>query len=910
VSGDAPPADGPAAAPSEGGGDLLVPDPARRERLARLSLLGFDALASSPRLRLVRAKPDRWIATLSLEADASGAPAETYYVKRHRRPAGLIERALARLLGRAPATEARAEWARARRLEASGLPAPPLVALGERIVATDAGPVVDALLVTAALPGYVQLEALVPARYGPRDDRARTRERRDLARALGRLARRLHSAGLRHRDLYLTHVLVREAALGALADSDLALIDLQRAGPLGLLAGRARVKDLAALAYSSPAPAISRTDRLRFLRAYLAVPEGERLPRAARRLARRVLAKAARIGRRHARVKARRALEGTVAAAQAVAASAGAIAADVAASAASEAAAPAPPVPAPHVRARIAGLRCEALAAHAGRLLALAVAGDAPLPEGYAAALVKRGAGRAVFRVTSPGGIVAYVKRFTALGPLRALGALAQGSPAAREHAIASALLGRGVPTARPIAWGEGARLATRPLGFVATEAVTLARSLRDVCDEERPRGRRAHALASALGRLLRGLHEAGARPRDLHAANILLREGAPGPEMVPVDVAGWRIGGPLGVEAGARSLGGLWFFFAARTTRAQRVRFLEAYLGSSGEADAEGRGARRARRAALDSLAAACAGAAERARARFLRERARKCLRESGALERVRIAGGIAGLARRGLKAEVDLGDLLAAARAAPAPRRPSSDSEGTEAAPPPPAPPGPGSPFACTVLKASRGTRVIRATDTRGRSWIVKIYRRRGGTGALLALLRGPRARRAWRAAFALEARGIPHARALACLEARGFGIDSALVLEDLPGEDLVRLAARLDPPARRRALVSLGRAIRALHAEGIRHGDLKAANVLGREGPGGAFAFALLDVDALRAGARPPSESERAKDLAQLASRFVAGERRLPLAAFLRFLRAYGASREERRRLVARVARLLAG
>lgn len=115
------------------------------------------------------------------------------------------------------------------------------------------------------------------------------RDRRLPAR-LGGLVRKLHRIPLCHRDLYLCHVFLRPA------DRSLFLIDLQRVlgRPGGRLRSRWLVKDLAALLHSSALPGVTRSDRLRFLLAYLGQ---QRSDAATRAWARRISRKARRLGR-------------------------------------------------------------------------------------------------------------------------------------------------------------------------------------------------------------------------------------------------------------------------------------------------------------------------------------------------------------------------------------------------------------------------------------------------------------------------------------------------------------------------------------------------------------------------------------------------------------------------------------
>jgi tRNA A-37 threonylcarbamoyl transferase component Bud32 len=92
---------------------------------------------------------------------------------------------------------------------------------------------------------------------------------RTWAERLGRLVRLMHERRVSHRDLKAPNILLRGAAVD-LPNAEPVLIDL-----VGVEAGRpvsaaTRVRDLARLNASFlHSPRVTRTDRLRFLRAYL-----------------------------------------------------------------------------------------------------------------------------------------------------------------------------------------------------------------------------------------------------------------------------------------------------------------------------------------------------------------------------------------------------------------------------------------------------------------------------------------------------------------------------------------------------------------------------------------------------------------------------------------------------------------
>jgi tRNA A-37 threonylcarbamoyl transferase component Bud32 len=148
-----------------------------------------------------------------------------------------------------------------------------------------------ALLVVRAAPGE------------PLDDLLRkgvTREeRRQLVAATAAIWRRMRQACLRHRDAYPCHVFAARRPDGGF---DLRLIDLTRAGRAPFPRERWFVKDAAQLWYGTPRPPATRTDAVRWLRAYFAI---DRLDAVAKRFARRVAAKEARIAAHQARKRAR-----------------------------------------------------------------------------------------------------------------------------------------------------------------------------------------------------------------------------------------------------------------------------------------------------------------------------------------------------------------------------------------------------------------------------------------------------------------------------------------------------------------------------------------------------------------------------------------------------------------------------
>lgn len=194
-----------------------------------------------------------------------------------------------------PVVGAANEYAACRHLAAHGVPAPAAAAFGRQ----GWNPATQrSLVLCEALAGYASLEEVVRAERVPPPGM-----RRRLLREVALLTRRLHGAGVNHRDYYLCHLFADRAKL-ARGEVALAVIDLHRAAIRRRVPRRWRRRDLAALLYSAaaaaagrPGWALSRTDRFRFVRDYAALRPAAAV-RGERRLWAAVAARAARLERR------------------------------------------------------------------------------------------------------------------------------------------------------------------------------------------------------------------------------------------------------------------------------------------------------------------------------------------------------------------------------------------------------------------------------------------------------------------------------------------------------------------------------------------------------------------------------------------------------------------------------------
>jgi heptose I phosphotransferase len=168
---------------------------------------------------------------------------------------------------RLPIVSARTEWLAIESVRAAGIPTMSVAGRGLRGVSPAA---LESFVITDALDGMVSLEELT-AKWNSLPPRIRVRLKRALIGRIADIARRLHGAGMNHRDFYLCHFLVRDRDWTAwnLGDElELFLIDLHRVQRRAVVPERWLVKDLGGLLFSALDAGITRRDLLRFLRVY------------------------------------------------------------------------------------------------------------------------------------------------------------------------------------------------------------------------------------------------------------------------------------------------------------------------------------------------------------------------------------------------------------------------------------------------------------------------------------------------------------------------------------------------------------------------------------------------------------------------------------------------------------------
>jgi 3-deoxy-D-manno-octulosonic acid kinase len=143
------------------------------------------------------------------------------------------------------------------------------------------------------------------------------------------------------------------------------------------------------------------------------------------------------------------------------------------------------------------------------------------------------------------------------------------------ELRVTAALRSRGAPVPRPLC-AVGWRAAPLWSAALGTLHVEGARDGLAWLADPHP-GERIEAAARAAGRAVRRFHDAGGRHADLHLGNLLLREGADGPEVLVIDLDGARAEAPPDPRRRMREL--------ARLHRSVLKRRLQERVGRSGRA-------------------------------------------------------------------------------------------------------------------------------------------------------------------------------------------------------------------------------------------------------------------------------------------------------------------------------------
>jgi len=472
--------------------------------------------------------------------------------------------------------------------------------------------------------------------------------------------------------------------------------------------------------------------------------------------------------------------------------------------------------------------------------------------------VLKKGRHRTVYRVRLPDRTV-YVKHRCAARPADVVSHLFRPSDARREWLKAAELSRRGIATVKPVAWQERTCFGLVWESFLVTEAIEPSCSLEEFFQrrlDELPPSSRRHVwlqVIEELARFTAAIHRAGVAHPDFHSGNVLLgtgnltaKGGADDARAIYlIDVPGVRFEkhGPLAWAASRESLAMLHSGWWERTSRSQRLRFWQTYLRHRPELETP------AEQTALRQI--------DLSTRRHARRIARRRDRRSLATNRDFTARSALDVKAHAV-ADLDQADLA----------RLLHDPEELlwrNLAHP---------------VKLGHTSIAVRAELRLGGQPLPVLYKRyrpRNAWRAFWGRFQRSRAVRSWCGGHALWLRKIPTARPLIVCQRHSAAAvaDGYLATEWIEGaENLHQYARRLaELPASRRlrraaaAAERLGALIGRMHAWGVAHGDLKAANLLVVEKEPAPVAY-VIDTDDVRAFRRLGLRRQ-SRDLARLAT-----------------------------------------
>lgn len=516
------------------------------EALLQAGALDVWELAGASSAKLVKKGPHRTVFRVSLPR--GGDDTLDLYVKSFRLPR---LRDLVRYMLRP--SRGKREWRVARFLEDAGIPTVPCVAVGERRVARVLR---EDCFMTEAVPDVVPLDRFLLEDLARMDGVERGRLIRRAAPVLARFVRRLHDAGVFHRDFHAGNLLLRRGNGGT---RELMLVDLHNVRCGGPLSLGARLHNLTQLNrfFSMRVP---RTVRLRFWREYVrdigllednwrtyARLLEERTALSCGAFWRRRGRSCLRTNRRFRKFRMRGGMRG-------------------------------------HTRRGRMEVPEKALRGipERGRMMPDAV-------------VLKDSQSTRVWEQRLDFGSevrTIIVKRKVRLGVWKRLRSVFRRVGALGEWRMAYAMTLRELPVARALAAFERRNLGMTQETWLITEKVEslgnlhvfAERTFGGVLSPEKARLRRR--LARRLGRVIRRMHGFGFSQRDLKASNILVSDDGQGDyHFTLVDLEGMRHRTKTSGRLRARDLGRLVADFvdspAVRTT--DMMHFLDEYLAGSG---------------------------------------------------------------------------------------------------------------------------------------------------------------------------------------------------------------------------------------------------------------------------------------------------------------------------------------
>lgn len=460
-----------------------------------------------------------------------------------------------------------------------------------------------------------------------------------------------------------------------------------------------------------------------------------------------------------------------------------------------------------------------------------------------------------------------------------------RGGKSRNEGEKALKMVSSGVATIEPVALGEQRRLGLIFDNYLVTREISGVEPLDYFLEKTLPSlesGRIRlirRRIAEELARLCARLHERGFLHQDFHPGNLLIRlDCNDHPTLFLIDLDALEIRPvPLGINLIRDNLAQINNYFWSRSSRAERLRFLELYLKFRKRHNplAPER---------LSNFSREIESATRRWAERLWR---RWAYRNQGTNKYYKVVKAPATWAVLSRKLDRDhLREIV-------------EDPDRLIYAPD------------ARILKHSPSSTVAEVTihtKAGNQRVIIKKIPTLKASDFWFGWLKSHRSWRAWKAAGHMMARSVPTPEPLAYISRGSPGVSSLLAwfyptatytISQCP-EGMISLSQHMEtalinlPPADQRyavreSIIAMARMIRQMHEMSISHRDLKAANILIRPRPDSSWQeMMLVDLVGVRLRHPLPHES-RVKNLARVALSFHA-HGLLQKTDALRFLRNY--------------------
>ncbi|MEI6126492.1 MAG: lipopolysaccharide kinase InaA family protein [Pseudomonadota bacterium] len=436
-----------------------------------------------------------------------------------------------------------------------------------------------------------------------------------------------------------------------------------------------------------------------------------------------------------------------------------------------------------------------------------------------------------------------YLKEFAI--PVSRLFRACFSPPGLNEWRTAQELCKKGIQTYAPIALGIVKRFGIYRKVYFITEAVPDSLTLKEYIETYGPRGKDNRFIDKDLIDLFSDfvsrIRKVGILHTDFHWGNILIRIPDEGiPCFYLIDLHKVKLKPELSNREGLSNLALLNAALLGRVPSRMQIDFLRMYFKGSGIS-----------RHTFLRTRDALKGTAEALLLKKWKKQACRCLNENKYFKKIRL-NGLTGFAKKGYHKPL----LRIAAN-------PHGFFFKAEA----------------LILKDSRTTSsLLFPAEDIPPGIHLKRYNEKGIWFILKNFFRSSRAKRVWHAANSLLAREIPTPEPLMYLEKRTCRVlaKSYVVTRMIAqAKDLGAFAmtdfTRLTRRQKLSAIRILAGQIRKMHDRGVRHGDLKAKNILVQQEAGKALQIFFVDLDAAEIHDRL-SPHDRCRDVARLNCSFL--------------------------------------